>query len=352
MRALILKKDSKKPPHVYFKKGRYVYYPYVDGKRGREIPLRKDGRLLREDAPMSQVWACYEELKGTKQHTLKWLIGKYFKSVQYQELAANTKYGYEIFSNTILNAPVGKGRTFGDVDFNLITPSVIRKYIDNRSAKKSANREIQFLSAVFSWAYERDLCKSNPCKGVRKNKAPSRDRYIEDYEYDLVYELAPDYIKAMMELAYLCRARRGEVSCRKQVKTKHEIKVIDTGLTVKDVNEKGVYVHRTKGSLPEVTLWTERLEAAIKLAKSINKDVISKWLLHDANGHPINDRRFSTAWQRLMKKALARGLKEPFTFHDIKAKGISDHKINASGHKSERAKQVYLRKAGETEATR
>ncbi len=44
-------------------------------------------------------------------------------------------------------------------------------------------------------------------------------------------------------------------------------------------------------------------------------------------------------------------LVERFTFHDIKAKGVSDHGSHHSGHKSARMTDVYLRKLEEAKAT-
>lgn len=342
------RKDT--PPHVTFKKGRWVYQPYLGkGKRGKEIPLRWEKKLLRKDAPRSRIWACWEELVNQPSDTLSWLVNKYLKSEQFKRLALNTQKVYQIYANTILTMPMKSGKMFGHVPFGSITPGVIRKYLDKREAKILANREVEFMSSVFGWAFERDFCTSNPCRGVRKNPERSRTRYIEDWEYELVYNLALNsgtkYIAAMMEIAYLCRARRIEISERNRG--------IDYGIKMNQIDKtKGIYIHREKGSLPEWTLWSERLKDAIKLCRSINRDVISPYLIHDKQGQPIQDRAFSSAWQRLMKKAIAAGIKERFTFHDIKAKGVSDHKNNESGHKSERAKAVYMRKTKETDSTR
>ena len=44
-------------------------------------------------------------------------------------------------------------------------------------------------------------------------------------------------------------------------------------------------------------------------------------------------------------------IEKAFTFHDLKAKGVSDHKNHESGHLSERAKAVYIRKLPEIDAT-
>ena len=45
-------------------------------------------------------------------------------------------------------------------------------------------------------------------------------------------------------------------------------------------------------------------------------------------------------------------IKESFTFHDLKAKGVTDHKNNASGHKTKKAQAIYIGKLSEISATR
>ena len=49
-----------------------------------------------------------------------------------------------------------------------------------------------------------------------------------------------------------------------------------------------------------------------------------------------------------MDKIEAQGI-ERFTFHDLKAKGVTDHKDHAGV--SERMKKVYVRKLSKVEAT-
>lgn len=71
------------------------------------------------------------------------------------------------------------------------------------------------------------------------------------------------------------------------------------------------------------------------------------------DGLPIKKNAFDSAWQRIIDKATTDGimvdgekqvLTATFTFHDLKAKGITDHKSNASGHRTEKAKKVYIRR--------
>ena len=80
-----------------------------------------------------------------------------------------------------------------------------------------------------------------------------------------------------------------------------------------------------------------------------------RYLIHSKNGQRIPDETFSSAWQRLMKRAIEKGLKERFAFHDLKAKGVSDFdgdKKLASGHRTDAMVDVYDRKPKKVSATR
>lgn len=81
----------------------------------------------------------------------------------------------------------------------------------------------------------------------------------------------------------------------------------------------------------------------------------SLYIIHDDHGQPIIESTFDSAWQRLMVKASHLGLKERFTFHDLKAKGVSDFvgdKQRAAGHRTARMADVYDRKVERIKATR
>lgn len=299
------KKDQKLPPYVYRKKARDLveYRPYIaKGVFGKSIYLKDaKGKNLKADAPLEAIYKAYskfaDEPKPNKK-TLAWLLNEYFKSIQFARLAQSTKRHYRIMQGIITNKELSNGMLFGDLDLKFIKPPVIAGYRDSRAdTKVSANRELQFLSAVFSWSIEKGYVEVNPCHGVRKFEENSRDRYIEDDEYKTVYDLAPAHIKVMMEISYLCRARRGEV----------------LALIRNDVLEGGVFIKRSKGSDSEVTLWSPRLKAAIDAARSHNNHVLSRYILHDAKGLKYRNSALDTAWQRLMRKALKSGLKERFT---------------------------------------
>src|SRR5699024_10406891 len=166
----------------------------------------------------------------------------------------------------------------------------------------------------------------NPARDVRLNPGQSRDRYITDTEYNLVAKHGGKWLPIVMELAYLLRARISEVLA---LKPGH-------------IQEAGVYLDRGKGSESEITLWSDRLVAAVEAARQMPGHG-RHYLVHNEKGHPITYWAVRSAFVRALDKAEKDGLKERFTFHDIKAKGITDHKTNHGGHRSERMRRVYVR---------
>ena len=88
---------------------------------------------------------------------------------------------------------------------------------------------------------------------------------------------------------------------------------------------------------------------------------MKKWILfqrhlfHNRHGQKINDSTFKSAWQRLMRRAREKGLEVRFTFHDLKAKGVSDFdgdKKLASGHRADSMVDVHDRNPGVVDATK
>lgn len=159
-----------------------------------------------------------------------------------------------------------------------------------------------------------------------------------DGKLQRVHRLATGYLAIMMELAYLCRARRGEI----------------TALRRSDETEEGLRLVRSKGSEGEITAWSTRLRAAVDAAKAWNPSAPSPigggYLLHDKAGQPIKKNAFDSAWRRLMDKVTAAGV-DPFTYHDLKAAGVTRHKTNFGGHRSPKMRKTYVRELQVIEAT-
>ncbi|MCW2480601.1 tyrosine-type recombinase/integrase [Candidatus Symbiopectobacterium sp. NZEC135] len=194
------------------------------------------------------------------------------------------------------------------------------------------------MSRVYRWAYERGLVKGNPTKGVRQYKEVSRDRYITHEEYQALYSVAPDVVKVAMELAYLCCARQNDVLEMKKSQLLSE----------------GILIKQSKTAVAQIKAWSPRLKAAIGIAKSLDLNVgmVSLYIIHQSSGAKYTRDGFNSRWRKAKLEAKERfpTLNFDFTFHDLKAKGISDLKGNLydrqaiSGHKNVEQTARYDRK--------
>ncbi|HEI6835793.1 TPA: tyrosine-type recombinase/integrase [Yersinia enterocolitica] len=317
--------DAALPPRVYRGKSKYEFHP----ARGGSISL------CPLDAPISQVWSCYEKINNEplEKASLNKLIEQFFRSADFNELAIETQKDYRKYSLRVL--PV-----FGKMEPDNIKPEHIRKYMDKRgvASRTQANREKTFLSRVYRWGYERGMVKGNPCKGVKQFKEVSRERYITDAEYKALYNVAPFIVKAAMELAYLCCARQADILALKK----------------SQLMDSGVFIQQGKTGKKQIKAWTERLQQAIKIADEIEiaPGVSSIYVLHQKSGHGYTRDGFNSRW-RTAKLLAAKTFPEldfDFTFHDLKAKGISDlegtleEKQAISGHKNTAQTARYDRK--------
>ena len=309
------------PRYVFKARNAYWYKPWlgrVDGKQrwGKTI------RLADDTVPMSELWSIWEQLGNAPKDTVRWMLDLYLGSPQFGRLKDKTQKDYRAAVEKICSKPVGS-KTMGDARLSQVTKRTIRDYLDTYPAPVAANRHIAVLKAAWSWCEERYEIPENPCKSVKLNREEPRQRYVSDDEYETVLRMAPPPISQMMELAYLLRGRLSEV----------------LNIRVEDIHEDYLEFNRLKGSEGELCDLSERLRGALSDVRG-----------GDYVCHRYSQSAFRSAWRRLqghMKKA---GI-EPFPFHDLKAKGVSDHVDNFAGHRSPNMKKVYVRKLQRVPAT-
>ncbi|OTA14640.1 integrase [Xenorhabdus vietnamensis] len=292
-------------------------------------------RLCEFSATQAEVWVAYEKLIADQKNdeTLNGLIKAFFLSPDFSALATETKKDYRKYAGKLL--PV-----FGNMLPDNIKPEHIRKYMDKRGlkAKTQPNREKNFLSRVYGWGYERGIVRSNPCKGVRQFKEIPRDRYITDDEYNAIYSVAPPVVQVAMELAYLCCARQADV----------------LALTYAQVREDGIFIRQGKTGVAQIKAWTERLDNVVAMSKMLPLDngVSSIYVLHQRKGSKYTRDGFNSRWKKARATAIEKfpKLDFNFTFHDLKAKGVSDlegplsEKQKITGHKNITQTARYDRK--------
>lgn len=317
--------DNHLPKRVY--KGRSAYeFKHPDGRTIRLCSL---------DSDKSVIWSHYEKLINEDKCTETYasLVDEFFKSIDFMDLSGETQKDYTKYSRKVL--PV-----FGKMKPDNIKPEHVRKYMDKRglNSRTQANREKTFMSRVFRWGYERGKVKSNPCQGVKQFKEVARDRYITDREYNALYQSAPTIIQVAMELAYLCCARQHDVLT----------------LTKEQLLDEGIYIRQGKTGKKQIKAWSVRLRKAIKLAEQLplNVTIPSLYILHQKNACKYSRDGFNSRWQAARETAAANNpdISFDFTFHDLKAKGISDldgtlqDKQKISGHKTITQTARYDRK--------
>jgi integrase len=141
-----------------------------------------------------------------------------------------------------------------------------------------------------------------------------------------------------MEIAYLCLARQGDVLA---VQKAHLL-------------PEGIFIRQGKTATKQIKAWSDRLASAIELANSLPlKDGVSSiYVLHQQNGQRYTRDGFNSRWQQAKEEAQKKypHLLFDFTFHDLKAKGVSDlegslqEKQQISGHKTITQTARYDRK--------
>jgi integrase len=305
--------DNALPPRVYRGKSQYEFHP-IGGGSVTLCPL---------DSPLHIVWDKYNDSNNYKEarFTVSSMIERFLCSADFTGLATETQKDYRKYSLKIISV-------FGEVSPNLVKPEHVRQYMDKRGlkSKTQANREKAFFSRVYRWAYERGLAKINPCKGVRQYKEVARDRYITDAEYAAVFSVAPILVRAAMEIASLCLARQSDV----------------IALTRGQLLEDGIFIRQGKTGKKQIKAWTDRLKSAIDLAATLplKNGLSSLYVLHQPNGSRYLRDGFNSRWAKAKQDAAEKfpELSFDFTFHDLKAKGVSDldgslqEKQRISGH--------------------
>lgn len=336
------KEDQWMPARVYRGKSAFEWRP-KDGGCVKLCPL---------DSTRAAVWRRYEEEVAARNSasTFSDLVERYFTSVYFQkELKPRTQRDYKSYWRRQVQSVFGKANPRKITRKHIVTYLNLRKnqMLERGQKFHQANREVAFISAVFSWAMLGELhdLPFNPCSKVPKLKEVSRDRYIEDWEYKLVYDECDPVIRGAMEVAYLCAARVQDVAT----------------LRLDCLLNEGIKIAQGKTGVVQVKKWTPRLRKSIRDAISAHTSrkiaALSPYVFNNNKGTCFTSDGLSSKWaayrkaaERKHQEATGANHKFDFTFHDLKAKGISDfdgtesEKQQFSGHKTVAQVRTYDRK--------
>ncbi|CAB3729695.1 hypothetical protein LMG22037_05469 [Paraburkholderia phenoliruptrix] len=218
-----------------------------------------------------------------------------------------------------------------------IKPKHIYQYIDKRSAKVAAKREIEVLSHAFTKAVQWGYLDKHPFKGeIRLEGEKPRTRYVEDWE---IVEC----------LSIEARRKKGSVLA---VQSYIRIKLL-TGmrrgdllrLTMSSLQEDGIHVQpgKTENTTGKRLIyeWSDELKEAVQTAKNARPVQFSPFLFCNRQGSCYFNEEsgraggWDTMWRNFMRRVRTETeAKEHFTEHDLRAKCASD------AESLERAKQL------------
>ncbi len=199
-----------------------------------------------------------------------------------------------------------------------------------------ANKILQILSSMFNRAIEWGWNGKNPCKGIKKFKEKSRERFLSAEELSRFFEamqtleskITADYIM----LSLLTGARKSNVL---------EMQWEDI-----DFDEKIWYIKETKnGTSQRLPLSENAIEILIERFANKGKSPFVFASAESKTGHLVEPKR---AWATLLKRANIQDLR----LHDLRrtlgswqaATGANSYIIGKSlNHKSQSATAIYAR---------
>jgi integrase len=222
-------------------------------------------------------------------------------------------------------------KAFKDALLDQIKPKHVRQYLDRRTAKVSANREVAVLSIIWNWARAKGLTdQANPCTGIDRNPESARTVYVYDEQFSEVYDRGDAVLQDAMDLLRVTSHSPSDIL---SLTKKH----IHAGTLVVRRGKTGKLVRfRIEGTLKNVL---ERVLARPRAVSTI-------YLIADERGQPV---KLDNLEKRFAK---ARG-EATWQLRDIRAKSITDENdlrtaSQRAGHANEQiTAEVYRRIKGD-----
>lgn len=259
---------------------------------------RRSKRLCGEDEGEYGILKALAELAKPKSTTIKDLL-LVFLGKGMLELSPRTQKDYWRYAHTRL-IPV-----FGDLDPADLETSDVAQYLEGRKerARVSANKEIACLSSAYEYGLRMGLVKSNPCRGVRRNKVRPRTRYVTDDEFLKVFNAAPEWFQDYMSSVYLMGLRPHEA--RDLLRT--------------SITPKGIVFQESKTKKVRQIGWSDALQFFVVRATS--RFPTSPYIFTNSRGQKLTEWAVHSMMHRIREQVGG----EAFRIHDLRAKGESDH---------------------------
>jgi integrase len=283
----VRKKNRHLPPRVYEKHNALYYVARDTGKWHRLGP---------KDMPAAELHrALAALLEPPNTDTMAGLIDRYTREVLPKKAAKTAK------AQRLELARLAT--VFGHMRPEDVQPSDCWGYYTARGGTSAAHHEVRLLSHVFTWARRWGVVAVNPAQRLGLPTPKPRDRYVTDEEFLAVRALAPPMVGYAMDLALLTALRQGDI----------------LALERRHLTDEGIEIETGKTGRRVLIEWSQELRevvaAALREAPQVRRHVICR-----RDGKPMTASGFQTIWQRLMRRYSG----ARFTFHDLRAKSLSD----------------------------
>lgn len=316
-----------KPKRVYWHKNQWQYKPTaIELERGLKHwePLGTD--LDKVPGKLERLRLISRE--ETSQQSFTWLANWYMTEVAPKRLAPRTVQDRFACIKQLL-------KTFADWNYQTIEPHHVQKHIMDRAetAPRRAKMEYSTMQQIYRWAIRYGYANRNPASDLWTPPERPRDRYVTHEELDTFCRLNPDWGGPMALLGYALGQRLGDI----------------LALTY---DNKQLVFKTQKTKKRAVIEMTPYLRSLIE---TLNPQIQEgELIIKNANGDPYNAVSFGHRWRRCMNRFIAAG-GERFTFHDLKAKFVTDSQtlgldpVKQALHDSPKTTQIYLRNRETTE---
>lgn len=273
-----------------------------------ENGVRRSKLLARFDEGEAAVYAALAKIISPKATTIADMLLAFRLSFEFRELAHRTQLDYCKYIDGAL-VP-----TFGHMAPHELTTAECAQWLrleKQRGAGSQANKKMACLSSAYQFALGTGMAEFNPCRGIRRNKTRARDRYVRHDEYLLYFDASPDHLQDMLAGIYLMELRPGEA--RELRKT--------------SITPKGVHIEQTKIGKLKVIEWSPALQ--FFLTRATSRAPASPFVFTNSLGEKWTETAMHSALATV-RATLPEGSPR-WTFHDIRAKGESDHRDGGHG---------------------